>query len=212
MSKQNEASKTIRATVRKYLVSAIAAQAGVTEAEETLQRVRAGMYTCTVLAAISADGDKAVFIEVCEALMQDFRANKRGIAKKYGVEQAKDKQGNLKTDSEGNPVYKVPGSLSTAKSVLGKSFDWGTGLGTIEAPNAFTAIRDAGTVARDEKAKAAAPKVSKAMVTAQGHLARIAEALEYLDAKSLKALNVLLESTAKQLLDGIAPTSAAKAA
>lgn len=190
------ASKTA-STIRKFLLAGVAKAAGVAVIEASLVAARGGMYACTVQAAIAAKGIKADFITALETLMDDFRANRRGIAVKYDMEQACDKQGRLKTDSDGNPVYKVPGSLSTAKSVLGQSFDHEIDLGTIKNPNSFTAIREACDVAKAESAKANATPDDKLRNSIAGHLETITAQLGGMDSASLKALNSLLAKVAK---------------
>jgi len=151
---------TINTAIRKYLLAGVAKQSGVDEAQAALDAARGGMYACTVQAAIAAKGDKAAFVGTVDKLMDDFRGNVRGIAVRHNMEQAKDKTGKLAVDSDGNPRFKVPGSLSTAKSVLGGAFDHKIELGTIAKPNSFGSVRDAATLAKAE-AKAEADKVAK---------------------------------------------------
>ncbi len=191
--------KKVSAAIRKNLVAAVAAQSGVDSAQVILDGKRAGMYGHCVLAAISANGDKGLFIGACDALMAEFRSNKRGIAVKYSMEQAQTKQGKPAVDSEGNPIFKVPGSLSTAKSTLGRAFDNGVPLVTDGSPNAFSAIRDAASVAADEKAAANATPNDKARANIRESLTAIGDALAKLDGKSLKTLDRLLQATAKGL-------------
>ena len=185
-----------RSTVRKYLVAGVAKQAGVEQIQRDLENARGGMYTCAVQAAISCKGEKEVFIETIEALMNDFRSNSRGIAAKYDIEQAKDKQGNPAVDGEGNPRYKVPSSLSTAKSSLARAFDYDVDLGTIAKPNSFSSIRDAASVAADEyKASNASPD-DKVRAEINVSLTAIQAQLAGMDSKSLAALNTLLAKVA----------------
>ena len=200
----------VRSAVRKHLLQGVAKQAGVDTAQAALDTARGGMYACTVMAAIAADGDKVVFIETTEALMTDFRGNVRGIAVKYNMEQAKDKQGKLQVDGDGNPRYKVPGSLSTAKSVLGKAFDNAIDLGTTAKPESFGAIRTANDIARDETAKAAATPTDKTRQSIQGKLDKIGAALPELSNPALKALDKLLNAVVEQACKA-KPTSAASA-
>ena len=191
--------KKVASAIRKCLVSAVAAQSGVDSAQAILDGKRAGMYGHCVLAAIAANGDKGLFIGACDSLMAEFRSNQRGIAVKYSMEQAQTKQGKPAVDSDGNPIFKVPGSLSTAKSTLGRAFDNGIPLVTDGKPNAFSAIRDAASVAADEKAAASATPADKSRASIRESLTAIGDALAKLDAKSLKALDTLLRATAKSL-------------
>jgi len=169
------------------------------------------MYTCTVQAAIAAKGDRTAFIETVDALMNDFRGNVRGIAEKHDVEQAMDKQGRPQTDKDGNAVYKVPGSLSSAKYVLNRGFEYGIDFGSIKEPQAFSAIRDAASVAAAESSAANATPLDKQIATAQGHLDAIAKSLNALDLPSLKALNKALAAYRKDT-QAKSKTTAAKAA
>lgn len=134
--------------VRQYLIDGISQESDVRELESKLGAAREGMYVCGVKAAIKA-GDKESFMSEVEKLENDCRTNARGIAEKYGIAQAKDTHGELKTDEDGNPIYKVPSSLSTVKSVLGKAFDEKIDMGTIRAPVSFGKIR---TTLRDLQA------------------------------------------------------------
>jgi len=188
---------TVKAAIRKHLLAGIKQAPAVAKAEAVLQEKRAGMYVCSVLAAIAAKGDKALFVEVIEALSDDFRTDKRGIAVKHACKQAKDKKGNLKADKNGNPIYVVPGSLSTAKSVLGGAFDNGIDLGTAKSPNTFGNIRDAASVAKAEKAKANETPDDKVRGKIAAHLESIASQSASMDSKSLKALESLLAKMAK---------------
>jgi hypothetical protein len=203
--------QSIASKIRSLLVKAVASQAGVDAAQVTLDGKRAGMYTYCVLAAITAAGDKAVFITACEALMVEFRSNTRGIAVKYNVEQAMTKQGNPATDSDGNPVYKVPGSLSTAKSTLGRGFDNDIDMGSIKNPGAFSAIRDAASVAAAEQATANATPADKVRASIRASLATIEASLAKLDHAPLKALNTLLNAAAKST-QAVTPASRKRAA
>lgn len=188
---------TLKSTIRKYLLAGVAKQAGVAVLEAQLVEARGGMYACSVQAAIAAKGDKAAFVETVDSLMDDFRSNKRNIATKFEMDQAQDKHGKLKVDNDGNPVYKVPGSLSTAKSVLASGFDHGIDLGTISKPNSFGSIRDAAQHAKAEQAVANATPDDKVRASIAGHLESIASQIAKLDTKSLKALNTLLAATVK---------------
>lgn len=201
-------STSIPSKIRSLLIKAVGSQAGVDAAQMTLDGKRAGMYTHCVLAAIAAGGDKAVFITACDDLMAEFRSNKRGIAVKYNMEQAQNKQGKLAVDKDGNPIYKVPGSLSTAKSTLGRGFDNAIDMGSATEPQAFSAIRDAASVAASEKAASNATPDDKIRDQIRGSLATIEAGLAKLDSKSLKALNTLLNAAAK----GVQPVNPASRA
>jgi hypothetical protein len=198
---------TINTAIRKYLLAGVAKQSGVDEAQAALDAARGGMYACTVQAAIAAQGDKAAFVGTVDKLMDDFRGNVRGIAVRHNMEQAKDKTGKLAVDSDGNPRFKVPGSLSTAKSVLGGAFDHKIELGTIAKPNSFGSVRDAATLAKAEaKAEAATPD-DKVRAKIAGHLESIASQLTKMDSKSLKALESLLANMAKGTTDAAKATA-----
>jgi len=202
----------IKSTIRKYLMAGVAKQSGVIEAQAALDAAKGGMYACTVQAAIAAKGDKAAFVETCDKLMDDFRGNVRGIAVKHGMEQAKDKTGKLAVNSDGNPRYLVPGSLSTAKSVLGGAFDHKIGLGTITKPNSFGSVRDAASVAKAEAKAAAATPDDKVRASITAHLEAISGQLAKMDSKSLKALDTLLAKMAKGTKDAAVATAKQQAA
>jgi hypothetical protein len=194
-------SNSIKANIRKNLLNGIAKQAGVIELETKLENARAGMYTHGVLAAIAAKGDAQAFTEVCDTLRDDFRANRRNIAVKYNCDIAKDKQGNAKSDSDGNPVYKVPSALSSMASHLKAAFEFGVDVGTAKKPAAFSAIRTAVSVARDEKAKADATPEDKLRDGLREQLADLSERLGELDARQLKIVAKLINSVGKAVVD-----------
>ena len=203
-------SKAVAAAIRKYLISGVALQAGVDTAQAKLDTARGGMYACTVQAAIAANGDKAAFVDTCDTLMADFRSNSRGIAAKYNLDQATTKQGTPAVNKDGDPIYKVPPSLSVAKSVLGGAFDHEIDLGSIKEPQSFGAIRDAATSAREERTVANATPADKVRASVQEHLNTIGAQLASLDIKALRALNSLLGTVAKE--NTATPTAARKAA
>lgn len=195
---------------RKYLVSMCDAQIGVMELERELETARGGMYGRAVQAAIVA-GDKESFFTVCEKLMTDFRKNARGIGEKYAekglVAQAKDKSGKLRWHDEAQtePVYTVPSSLSTAKSVLGKALDRGIDLGTEKEPESFSAIREANKAEKGAEERAAmSPAEKKAHDLATG-LRAIADAVESAELKTatVNALQKLTDTLAKTLEEAL---------
>lgn len=146
----------VKTKIRSCLLAGIAKQAGVDALIAELENKRAGMYTHGVLAAIAAKGDAEAFAEVCETLKADFRSNRRGIAEKYNCDVAKDKAGNLKTDDSGNPIYKVPSSLSSMASHIKTGFANNVDFGTAKKPTAFSAIRTLNQTAKEAAEKAAA--------------------------------------------------------
>ena len=224
-------------SIRDYLLDGIQKQSGVIELENRLTQAREGMYVCGVKAAIVA-GDRESFLTAAEKLMDDFRANRRKIAEKHGMEQAKDTHGNLKEDGEGNPVYTVPSSLSTVKSVLSKAFEAGIDFGTLEEPESFGAIRTALKVAREAEqaatgdsdategseespttiATADAPEAltgdEKRRNDARVLLAEVASSLDGYSGKALTAILKLIRALAKVTPDTVevAPKAAKKSA
>ena len=188
----------VRTAVRKHLLNGIAKQAGVEELMQQVEDARAGMYTHGVLAAIAADGDGAVFEEVCDTLADDFRTNRRGIAEKYNCDQQRDKQGKLKTDKDGNPVYKVPSSLSSMRSHLKAAFEFGTDLGTAKKPAAFSAIRTANQVAREEAAKAARTPADEARDALAEIMQEISDAVSEASVEEINVIAELLQAVAAQ--------------
>jgi hypothetical protein len=186
------------------------AQIGVMELERELETARGGMYGRAVQAAIVC-GDKESFFTVCEKLMADFRNNARGIGEKYAekglVAQAKDKAGKLRwhDDAQTEPVYTVPSSLSTAKSVLGKALDRGIDLGTEKEPESFSAIREANKAEKGAEERAAMSPAEKKAHELAETLRGIAETVETAELKTatVNALQKLANTLGKTLADAI---------
>lgn len=190
---------SIKTAIRKHLLAGIAKQAGVDALIQELDAARAGMYTHGVLAAIAAKGDAKAFSETCETLADDFRFNRRGIAVKFNCEQAKDKQGKDKVDADGNPIYKVPSSLSAMRSHLTQAIEHGVDLGTASKPNPYRAIKDAKDVAKAEAATANLSADDKAKQATRETLLAIADRVDALEGKALKAAIALINATAKEI-------------
>lgn len=171
----------VKTAVRTSLLNGVGAQADVREAEHVLNVKREGMYVCGIRAGIQA-GSAEVFTDVIETLEDDFRANKRGIADKYNVPQAKvSKTGKPKVDKDGKPVYIVPSALRTMKSVVLSAYAYRIDLGTEAAPSSFSAVRTAIAAAKDAEAKAARTPddeardvIAGALDACKAHLAGIA--------------------------------------
>lgn len=88
-----------------------------------------------MLAAIAADGSEKAFVSVCEALMEDIRANKDGIAKRIKAPVAK------KPGKDGEQRFSVPSALSSAKSHIASALRHGIELIEDDEPRSFGAIR-----------------------------------------------------------------------
>ena len=185
--------------VRKHLLAGIAKQSGVDTLIAELDAARAGMYVHGIQAAIACKGDGTVFTTVCDTLRDDFRANRRGIAAKFNCDQAKDKQGTLKVDSEGNPVYKVPSSLASMASHIKSAFEFGVDLGTAAKPSPFSAVRDACQVAREAKKAASASPEDKLRAELRDTLTDIGTSIDALDAKALKIVAKMLQAVGESI-------------
>jgi hypothetical protein len=187
----------IKTAVRNALVAGIDKQSDVKAAEHVLETKREGK------AAIHAKSAE-VFTEVCETLEQDFRFNRRGIAEKYGIAQAKlPKTGKPKVDKDGNPMYTVPSSLRTVKSGILKGFRYKIDFGTIAKPTPFSVIRTQCAVAADEELKATRTPDDEARDVIRGVLENIGKALQDVDGKkaltaSLKLVQELAQAIEKQ--------------
>ena len=182
--------------VRAYLLKGVAMQAGVEELQQQLEDARGGMYACMMQAAAVA-GNKEAFIAEVETLEADFRSNKRGIAVKFNCEQAIGRDKKPRVDDKGNPVFRVPSSLSTAKSVIGDAFDRGTDVGTEKKPSAFSAVRTANKVAREAEAKASMSADDKRAAEAGELLAEVSNMLTGIEGKALTALIKLVKALHK---------------
>ena len=193
----------VKTAVRNALVAGIEKQSDVKAAEQVLETKREGMYICGVKAAIHAKSAE-VFTEVCETLEQDFRFNRRGIAEKYGIAQAKlPKTGKPKTDKYGNPMYTVPSSLRTVKSGILKAFRYELDFGTIKNPTPFSVLRNQCDIAAEEEAKATRTPDDEARDVIRGVLENIGKALQDVEGKkaltaSLKLVQQLAEAIEKQ--------------
>jgi hypothetical protein len=181
--------------VRAYLLKGVAKQAGVEALEAQLEEARGGMYACMMQSAIVAGSKEAWLIEV-EQLEDDFRSNKRGIAVKFNCPRAVDKDDNPR-EKDGKPVYRVPSSLSTAKSVIGQALDRGTDLGTEKKPESFGAIRTANKVAREAEAKAALSGDDKRKAEAAALLQEVGNLIGGIDGKAFTALLKLIKALHK---------------
>jgi hypothetical protein len=135
----NTANNANRFNARDYLIAAIRdANKGAALGRQAGNK-RGGAYVSLTRAAIVA-GSAETFTKACDALWNDIRTNKDGIAKDTGCKLAKN---SGKGKNKGKPpVYQVPGSCSTAKSVLLAGFKCGAEFGTIEEPAKFGAIRE----------------------------------------------------------------------
>jgi limonene-1,2-epoxide hydrolase len=199
----NNLMANIKTVVRNALVSGVAAQAGVNEAEAILNQKRDGMYTCGIKAAIAAKSADT-FTEVLETLENDFRFNRRGIAEKYNVPQAKmPKTGKAKTDKDGNPIYIVPSSLRTMKTWVLKGFKYGVDFGTASKPTPFSVVRAACAAAQEEAAKAERTPDDEARDVIREVLGNIATSLDSVEGKraltaSLKLVQELASAIEKQ--------------
>ena len=182
--------------VRAYLLKGVAKQAGVEALEAQLEEARGGMYACMMQAAAVA-GNKEAFIAEVETLESDFRSNKRGIAVKFNCEQAIDRDKKPRVDANGNPIYRVPSSLSTAKSVIGQAFDRGTDVGTEKKPSSFGAVRTANKLAKEAEEKAAMSKDDKRAAEAAELLAEVSNMLTGIEGKALTALIKLVKALHK---------------
>lgn len=193
----------IKTEVRNALVSGVAAQAGVTEAENILNAKRDGMYTCGIKAAILAKSVET-FTEVIETLENDFRFNRRGIAEKYNVPQAKlPKTGKPKTDKDGNPIYIVPGSLRTMKTWVLKGFARKVDFGTIKSPTPFSVVRAAVQASIEAEQKAARTPDDEARDVIREVLSKVSASLDNVSGKraltaSLKLVQELADAIDKQ--------------
>lgn len=192
----------LKTEVRKHLVNGIAAQSGVIEAEKALDQKREGMYVCGVKAAIVAK-KRDTFVSVIETLEADFRFNRRGIAEKYNVPQAKQpKTGKPKTDADGNPIYTIPSSLRTMKSYVLQGFDFEVDFGTIKNPTPFSVVRAAVQAAKEEKAKSERTPDDEARDVIRDALNSLAEHLDAIEGKrALTAALKLVQETGKSLAE-----------
>lgn len=192
----------IKTEVRKQLVNGVAAQAGVIEAEKLLNEKRDGMYTCGIKAAIAAK-KREVFLDVITTLENDFRFNRRGIAVKYNVPQAKQaKTGAPKTDADGNPVYTVPSALRTMKSYVLSGFDHNVDFGTASNPTPFSVVRTAVQAAKEAAVKAARTPDDEQRDAIKESLAAIAEYVDSIEGKrALNAAMKLIQETGKALTE-----------
>ena len=115
----------------KQLASIIAATKGVAKANVDAQKAndkRMGAYgTFTQLAMDMGSDD---FGSAMDHLFESIRANVDGIAKKVGADPTKD-----------GKAWTVPGSMSTAKSVLLGAFEYGVPFEDDHGVRAFGAIR-----------------------------------------------------------------------
>lgn len=194
----------LKTAVRKELVNGVAAQSSVIAAQETLNKKRDGMYTCGIKAAIVAK-DVKVFTEVIETLEQDFRFNRRGIAEKYDVPQAKTsgKNAKPKVDEDGNPIFIVPSSLRTMKTWVLKGFKFQVDFGTKTSPTPFSVVRTAVQAAEDELKKADRTPDEEARDVIREVLAVASKNLDKVSGKraltaSLKLVQALNEALEKQ--------------
>jgi hypothetical protein len=187
-------------------------QVGVMAIEAELEQARGGMYARAMQAGIVA-GDRETFTGVVETLEDDIRRDKRGIGSKLHekelVRHSTDKHGNLKywDDEQTKPVYTIPSSLSTAKSVVGNALDAGIDLGTEKEPESFSAVRTALKAAKEAAKEASLTGDAKRRAELRETLNGIADAAEGISGKALTALIKLVASVAKE-----AETAAEKAA
>jgi hypothetical protein len=157
--------------------------------------------TCGIKAAIAAK-KRETFLECITTLENDFRFNRRGIAVKYNVPQAKQaKTGALKTDADGNPVYTVS-ALRTMKSYVLSGFDHGVDFGTANKPTPFSVVRTAVQAAKEAAAKAARTPDDESRDAIKESLAAIAEYVDSIEGKrALNAAMKLIQETGKALTE-----------
>lgn len=193
----------VKSAVRTELVNGVAAQSGVIAAEAELNAKREGMYVRGIKAAIIA-GDVKVFTDVCETLEDDFRFDRRGIAKKYNVPQAKmPKTGAPKTDKEGNPIYIVPSSLRTMKTWVLKGFAEKVDFGTLDAPTPFSVVRSAVQANTEARLKAQRTPDDEARDVIRSVLDKVSKSLDDIEGKqaltaALKLVQELASAIDKQ--------------
>jgi hypothetical protein len=124
--------------IRELILSAAGAMVQSDAALDKANETRKGGYTAFVEAAVEA-GNRETFDRETEAVFADIRANAGGVAETLGCKLGKGRKGSA-------PGYLIPGSLSNAKSIIGKAWDYKVPL-TVTADGktevrAFRKIRD----------------------------------------------------------------------
>lgn len=140
-----------QASIRSLWLEAAGALVKADKALDKANTERKGGYTSAVQAAIVAE-TREVFDRETEAVFSDIRANADGIAVRLGCKPGKGRAGVA-------PGYLIPGSLSNAKSIIGKAFEYKVALAEKDddgkmQPRKFRAIRDDVTT-HDNAAKVA---------------------------------------------------------
>lgn len=133
--------------IRKALIALAGGSVEVTEEAAKLADKRTGVYTNAVLAAIYAGNVETLEAEML-ALIDDIKANKRGIAERLGCPMSK------KQPADG-VAYNVPSALSAAKSYMLDALRMGIDVGNEKDPRPFGAIRDEVRTAKAAAARAA---------------------------------------------------------
>lgn len=204
----------VAAQVRATLESAAEAFNDVAQQQATLNTKREGGYVTCLRAARDA-GTVDVLSNVWDGLKADIRADVSGIGKRLHCTLGK-------PDKDGKTEYKVPGSLSTAMSVILGAMRAGVKLtGKDGKPLTFGEVRTAKAEAdkaeADAKAKAALATASPAE-KARAEIARLARLIadgagNFTEAEAIETAKIL-ESVYKTM-DGSKnhkPEAAAKAA
>lgn len=205
----------VTAHVRATLETAAAAFNDVAQQQATLNTKREGGYVTCLRAAREA-GSVDVLSNVWDSLKADIRADVSGIGKRLHCTLGK-------PDKDGKTEYKVPGSLSTAMSVILGAMRAGVKLtGKDGKELTFGEVRaakaEADKAEADAKAKAALASASPAE-KARAEIARLARliadgAANFTEKEALETVTMLQSIYAT--MDGSAghakPTAAAKAA
>lgn len=186
--------KQLKTVVREILLSAVAKEQGVKALQAKVEAARDGMYTTGCKAAAAAKSQD-VFVQVIETLEDDFKANRRGLAERFEMPQQKTsgKNPKPKTDADGNPVYCIPGSLRTMKSVVLRGFRYKVDFGTPDNPTPFSVVRAACDAAAEAEAKAARTPDDEARDVIREVLAKVSKSLDDIEGK--KALTAALKLT-----------------
>lgn len=124
--------------IRELMFAAVGAMVQSDSALDKANEARKGGYTAFTEAAVEC-GSKESFERECDGVFNAIRTNADGIAEKLGCKLGKGRKGSA-------PGYLIPGSLSNARSIISKAWDYKVSLTVTDdgqtKVRAFRKIRD----------------------------------------------------------------------
>lgn len=188
MSNANE--KQTVTFIRRKFSAMLKAAINEDIAAARLKQKKAGTYTLSVEAAIKCNGNEKLWDTVVGDFIDDVRNNVNGIAEKNNCDPS------IKTPGK----YKVPSSLSTAKSHLKRAMKFGVELVDEHGkPRAFSQIREEASKAQMQYDKEHADAETRDRLEIAETAGAIIERSKKLSGAELAALKDIINGVYKEL-------------